>query len=349
VSPVPGQPTCHCYKENSMANHPHQLTAQDLWHDIHAVRTQSPLVHSITNFVVMNLNANVLLAAGASPVMAHAHEEVKAMVGIAQSVVLNIGTLEPYWVDSMKVALAEAQQRGIPTVLDPVGAGATPYRNQTLNELLAVGHPSVIRGNGSEIMSTANAAIQTRGVDSSASANDALGAAQALTARTQGTVCVSGETDHILDAHKRWARLSNGHVWMTKITGVGCSSTALIGALCGAARCLARHHLGHGLDECGWRSGGRKSPSCAPRRGQHGGLVAGRIAVAGRSHLHLAGETANRLALSSVAAALAPALAPHVLDNDHDGLSKRLPARLLGDRQRTVQRAALDRGGQSRR
>ena len=215
-----------------MANHPHQLTAQDLWNDIHAVRTQSPLVHSITNFVVMNLNANVLLAAGASPVMAHAHEEVKAMVGIAQSLVLNIGTLEPYWVDSMKVALAAAQQRGIPTVLDPVGAGATPYRNQTLNELLAVAHPSVIRGNGSEIMSTANAAIQTRGVDSSASANDALGAAQALTARTQGTVCVSGETDHILDAHKRWARLSNGHVWMTKITGVGCSSTALIGAFC---------------------------------------------------------------------------------------------------------------------
>ena len=215
-----------------MANHPHQLTAQDLWNDIHAVRTQSPLVHSITNFVVMNLNANVLLAAGASPVMAHAHEEVKAMVGIAQSLVLNIGTLEPYWVDSMKVALAAAQQRGIPTVLDPVGAGATPYRNQTLNELLEVAHPSVIRGNGSEIMSTANAAIQTRGVDSSASANDALGAAQALTARTQGTVCVSGETDHILDAHKRWARLSNGHVWMTKITGVGCSSTALIGAFC---------------------------------------------------------------------------------------------------------------------
>jgi hydroxyethylthiazole kinase len=180
----------------------------------------------------MNLNANVLLAAGASPVMAHAHEEVKSMVGIAQSLVLNIGTLEPYWVDSMKVALAAAKKRGIPTVLDPVGAGATPYRNHTLNELLEVAHPSVIRGNGSEIMSTANAAIQTRGVDSSASANDALGAARALTLRTQGTVCVSGETDHILDAHKRWARLSNGHVWMTKITGVGCSSTALIGAFC---------------------------------------------------------------------------------------------------------------------
>jgi hydroxyethylthiazole kinase len=81
-------------------------------------------------------------------------------------------------------------------------------------------------------MSTAGAAIKTRGVDSSAAANDALGAAQALVGRTQGTVCVSGAVDHILDAKKRWARLSNGHVWMTKITGVGCSATALIGAFC---------------------------------------------------------------------------------------------------------------------
>ncbi|MFM7026667.1 MAG: hydroxyethylthiazole kinase [Limnohabitans sp.] len=208
------------------------LTARDLWSDIEAVRSSSPLVHSITNLVVMNLNANVLLAAGASPVMAHAHEEVCDMVAIAQSLVLNIGTLDPYWVQSMKLALAAAKGRGIPVVLDPVGAGATPYRNQTLDELLAVGAPTVIRGNGSEIMSTANAAIKTRGVDSSAAASDALGAAHALAARTQGTVCVSGETDHILDAQGRMAQLANGHVWMTRITGVGCSLTALIGAFC---------------------------------------------------------------------------------------------------------------------
>jgi hydroxyethylthiazole kinase len=208
------------------------LTAQDLWSDIEAVRNRSPLVHSITNLVVMNLNANVLLAAGASPVMAHAHEEVQDMVGIAQALVLNIGTLDPYWVQSMKLALAAAKTKGIPVVLDPVGAGATPYRNQTLDELLAVGAPSVIRGNGSEILSTANAAIKTRGVDSSAAASDALDAARALAARTQGTVCVSGETDHILDAQGRHAQLANGHVWMTRITGVGCSLTALIGAFC---------------------------------------------------------------------------------------------------------------------
>jgi hydroxyethylthiazole kinase len=154
------------------------------------------------------------------------------MVGIAQSLVVNIGTLDPYWVQSMKLGLAAATLRGIPTVLDPVGAGATAYRNQTLEELLDVAAPTVIRGNGSEVMSTAGAAIKTRGVDSSAAAHDALGAAHALVGRTGGTVCVSGEVDHIVDANGRWARLSNGHVWMTKITGVGCSSTALIGAFC---------------------------------------------------------------------------------------------------------------------
>lgn len=208
------------------------LSAADIWSDVVAVRERSPLVHSITNLVVINFNANVLLAAGASPVMAHAHEEVREMVGIAQALVLNIGTLDPYWVDSMQLALAAAAQRGIPSVLDPVGAGATPYRNQTLEDLLAVASPTVIRGNASEIMSMAGATVKTRGVDSSAATNVALGAAQALAGRTGGTICVSGEMDYILDARKRWARLSNGHAWMTRITGVGCSASALVGAFC---------------------------------------------------------------------------------------------------------------------
>lgn len=211
---------------------PQLLTASDLWADIAAVRARAPLVHNITNLVVINLNANALLAAGASPVMAHAHEEVADMAGIAQALVVNIGTLDPYWVRSMELAILAAGKRGIPVVLDPVGAGATLYRNQAIERLLAAGAPTVIRGNGSEIMSTAGAAIRTRGVDSSAAANDALGAAQALVQRTQGAVCVSGATDHVLDAQRRWSRLANGHEWMTRITGVGCSATALVGAFC---------------------------------------------------------------------------------------------------------------------
>lgn len=208
------------------------LSPQDIWKDLKAVRENSPLIHCITNMVAANFNANTLLAVGASPVMSHAHEEVCDMAGIAQALVLNIGTLDPYWVQSMKLALATATQRGIPTVLDPVGAGATPYRNQALERLLETASPTVIRGNGSEIMSTAGTVIETRGVDSSATANDALSAAQLLAMRITGTVCVSGEMDHILDANHRWACLSNGDAWMTKITGVGCSATALIGAFC---------------------------------------------------------------------------------------------------------------------
>jgi hydroxyethylthiazole kinase len=208
------------------------LSPDDIWSDITAVRERAPLVHSITNFVVMNLNANVLLAAGASPVMAHAHEEVTDMASIAQSLVLNIGTLEPYWIESMRLALLKASARGIPVVLDPVGAGATPYRNASIELLLSTANPTVIRGNGSEILSVAGSSVVTRGVDSSAAANDAISAAQALVGRTGGVVCVSGQTDHILDKQQRWAQLANGHVWMTKITGVGCSATALIGAFC---------------------------------------------------------------------------------------------------------------------
>lgn len=208
------------------------LSPSDLWADTAAVRSRTPLVHNITNLVVINLNANVLLAAGAAPVMAHAHEEVTDMAGIAQALVVNIGTLDPYWVQSMELALKAAAKRGIPSVLDPVGAGATPYRNQTLERLLVAASPTVIRGNGSEIMSTAGVAIQTRGVDSSAAASDALSSARALAQRTGGTVCVSGATDIVLDAQGRTARLRNGHEWMTRITGVGCSATALVGAFC---------------------------------------------------------------------------------------------------------------------
>lgn len=208
------------------------ITARDIWADIISVRQKSPLVHSITNLVVMNFNANVLLAAGASPVMSHAHEEVCDMVAIAQALVLNIGTLDPYWVQSMKLALVAAAQRGIPSVLDPVGAGATPYRNQTLQALLESASLTVLRGNASEIMSVAGLTTKTRGVDSSAAASDALVAARSLVASTGSTVCVSGEIDHIVDTAGRLARLSNGHVWMTKITGVGCSATALVGAFC---------------------------------------------------------------------------------------------------------------------
>ncbi|WP_079418807.1 hydroxyethylthiazole kinase [Thiomonas intermedia] len=207
-----------------------QPTPDSLWADVLAVRERQPLVHNITNFVVMNYNANALLALGAAPVMAHAREEVVDMAGIAQALVLNIGTLEPDWIEAMRMALQKACARGIPVVLDPVGAGATPYRNQAVAELLAAGNPTVLRGNGSEVLSVAGVAAATRGVDSSAASDDAVQAACALAARLGAVVCVSGATDHVLAPDGRHARLSNGHAWMTRVTGVGCSASALIGA-----------------------------------------------------------------------------------------------------------------------
>ena len=206
------------------------LTAHELWQDVLAVRAQAPLVHSITNWVVINFNANVLLAMGASPVMAHACEEVADMANIAQALVLNIGTLTADKVQAMLLAQKQAHSRAIPVVLDPVGAGATPYRNQALSEIIQSGPPGIIRGNGSEIMSVAGLSVTTKGVDSVMASDQSLDAALALAKRIEGVVCVSGETDYIIDAHGQVALLRNGDVWMTKVTGVGCSATALIGA-----------------------------------------------------------------------------------------------------------------------
>ena len=215
---------------NSSTELQNHLTAQELWQDVLAVRAQAPLVHSITNWVVINFNANVLLAMGASPVMAHACEEVADMANIAQALVLNIGTLTADKVQAMLLAQKQAHSRAIPVVLDPVGAGATPYRNQALSEIIQSGPPGIIRGNGSEIMSVAGLSVTTKGVDSVMASDQSLDAALALAKRIEGVVCVSGETDYIIDAHGQVAMLRNGDVWMTQVTGVGCSATALIGA-----------------------------------------------------------------------------------------------------------------------
>src|SRR5450631_3261652 len=140
------------------------------------LRARRPLVHNITNYVAMTLSANVLLALGASPAMVHAEEEVEDFVAIADALVVNIGTLSPSWVAAMRLAIARATALGKPWVLDPVGCGATPYRTKVAVELAAL-KPSVIRGNASEILSLADQAGQAgKGVDSLASADDAVGA-----------------------------------------------------------------------------------------------------------------------------------------------------------------------------
>lgn len=205
---------------------------QKLWNYISGVRNTSPLVHNITNYVVMNTTANALLAVGASPIMAHAHEEMKDMVSISGALVINIGTLDEYWVASMRTAIIQAQTLSKPWILDPVGAGATPYRNKVLKELLSF-HPSVIRGNASEIMALAQMSTQTKGVDSTHQTEEAINAARHLNQTTGAVICISGATDTIVHQEKL-VYLRNGDPLMTRVTGMGCTATALIGAFCAA-------------------------------------------------------------------------------------------------------------------
>ena len=205
------------------------LFVESVWADICAVRAQVPLVHSVTNLVVTAFNANVLLAAGASPIMAHAVEEVADLARLSGAVVVNIGTLDSHWVPAMQLALDTAREVGKPSVLDPVGAGASDYRNRVLADLMAR-RPGVVRGNASEIMSLAGQGAQTRGVDSTDPVVRALAAAQMLTERYGCVVCVSGPEDHVLAPDGRHAVLRNGHSLMTRVTGVGCSASALVGA-----------------------------------------------------------------------------------------------------------------------
>jgi hydroxyethylthiazole kinase len=197
--------------------------------DLNQVREKSPLVHNITNYVVMNNTANALLAIGASPVMAHAVEEVKDMIAIASVLVINIGTLSEKWVESILLAGKAAQEKGIPVVFDPVGVGATPYRNQVAASIVNICKPSVIRGNASEIMSLAKENTSTKGVDSTASSNEALDAAKRLAQQTGAIVVISGEEDFITDG-QTVCSVKNGSSLMPKVTGMGCTATAIVGA-----------------------------------------------------------------------------------------------------------------------
>ena len=206
-----------------------ETDALNIWKTIQDIRKTSPVVHNITNYVVMNSTANALLAIGASPVMAHAEEEMIDMVNIASALVINIGTLSRRWVKSMFKAADQAAKRGIPIVLDPVGAGATAYRTKTARELIGAVRPSVIRGNASEIIAVYEDGRKTKGVDSTDASHDAVSAAAGIHRACGAVVCVSGRTDYIVGGDNI-IKVKNGHPMMTRVTGMGCTATALCGA-----------------------------------------------------------------------------------------------------------------------
>ena len=198
-------------------------------HNLNAVREKKPLIHNITNFVVMNYTANALLAMGASPVMAHAQNEVEDMVSFAGALVLNIGTLTDDWVDSMIKAGKKASEKGTPIILDPVGSGATPLRTASAQKIIKETRVSVIRGNASEILSLRQADSKTKGVDSIHSVEEAAKTATELARELDTTLAITGPVDLITDG-KRVIRVANGHPLMGYVTGTGCTATAIIGA-----------------------------------------------------------------------------------------------------------------------
>jgi hydroxyethylthiazole kinase len=199
--------------------------------NLRRVREKKPLVHNITNYVVMNYTANALLACGASPVMAHAVEEVEEMVSLSGALVLNIGTLSLPWIEAMLKAGRRANELHVPIILDPVGAGATRLRTESAKRLIKSLSITVIRGNASEILSLAKekSGAGTKGVDSVHTVDQVTETAMTLAKELNTTLAITGAVDLITD-DERVYRVMNGHAMMNRVTGTGCTATVIIGA-----------------------------------------------------------------------------------------------------------------------
>ena len=199
-----------------------------------AMRERKPLIHQITNYVVMNETANATLAVGALPVMAHAPEEVEEMAGLAGALVLNIGTLSRHWVEAMLAAGWAANAGGVPVVLDPVGAGATAYRTDTAKRILDEVDVAVLRGNVGEVATLVGVAAEVRGVESVDAGAEAAEVAREA-ARSLGVVAsVTGAVDHVSDG-ERVVAIANGDPMLATITGTGCMSSAVTGCFLAVA------------------------------------------------------------------------------------------------------------------
>jgi hydroxyethylthiazole kinase len=199
------------------------------------IREQKPLIHHITNFVVMNDTANVTLHVGALPVMAHAAEEVAEMVTQAGALVLNAGTLTPARVESMLIAGRKANELGVPIVLDPVGAGATTLRTQANLRLLGELQIAVVRGNAGEIGTLSSSGGLVKGVESVKGVDDPAAVAQSMARARETVVAVTGKRDIVSDG-RRILGVDNGHEWLQANTGTGCMATTLIAAFAAVER-----------------------------------------------------------------------------------------------------------------
>jgi len=202
------------------------------------VRQQQPVVHHLTNWVTIYDCAQAVKSLGASPVMAHAREEVAEMVQIASALVLNIGTLTPEMVEAMKLAAQAANRKGISVILDVCGAGATTLRDRKCLELLNEARIDVIKGNASEIARVGGESVRTKGVDATEVAGDLAALAGKLARQRQATVVITGKEDIVTDGKQTYL-VGNGHVMMTHVVGTGCMAASVIGAFAAVERDLA--------------------------------------------------------------------------------------------------------------
>lgn len=193
------------------------------------VKEERPLIHHITNVVVTNLTANITLAMGAAPVMAYSLKEVADMVGLAQALVLNMGTPDDVLVEAMLLAGKTANKVGIPVIFDPVGAGATPYRTEIAQRILEEVQIDILRGNSSEIACVGGFGGRTRGVDATGIPLEPAEMAPKVAQKLNTVVVVTGATDYISDG-QRLVAVDNGHQMLSWVTGTGCSATTVIAA-----------------------------------------------------------------------------------------------------------------------
>jgi hydroxyethylthiazole kinase len=202
--------------------------------DLAAIRERKPLVHQITNYVVMNETANATLALGALPVMAHAVEEVEELASIAGALVLNIGTLSEHWIEAMLLAAKAANAAAVPVTLDPVGAGATRLRTETARRVLDEAEIAVVRGNAAEVATLAGREAEIRGVESIGAVDSGAELAQAAATALGCVASVTGPVDHVSDGERTIA-IANGDALLGTVTGTGCMSSALTGCFLAVA------------------------------------------------------------------------------------------------------------------
>jgi hydroxyethylthiazole kinase len=199
--------------------------------DLAKVRARNPLVHCVTNLVVTNFTANVLLAVGASPAMVVAVEEVGQFAPVADALLVNVGTITSVDASAMLAAAAAADQAGTPWVLDPVAVGALTYRTDVVEQLLGH-HPTIIRGNASEILALAGESSGSKGADSTVDSSEALEGARHLARRTGAVVAVTGVVDYATDGDEVIG-IPGSHELLTKVTGSGCALGAVLAAFLG--------------------------------------------------------------------------------------------------------------------